>query len=278
MKRTQQTLSEILTSLQPLQVDWQDDVALRVIEYLKTIPQKKKYGRPDIKRILNHNFDDALLIFRLFLGLSKDQFIPMLNSELGGGASGIKRYQQDQDAFIQALVSLEVPRAMAACINRVPHWSDVLVERLRSGRGSAISGMKRGRNVEDFVEAIVKRIFKAYDIRCDFSGISGKKAKCDFAIPGRDLPKIIIESKGYAATGSKMTDIIGDLEKIMIAKRHDTTLLFFTDGLSWNQRQSDLAKIIKFQNEGYIERIYTLKMAEQFEEDLRSLKAEFGLE
>lgn len=278
MKRTQQTLSEILSSLQPLQVDWQDDVALRVIEYLKTIPPKEKYGRPDIKRILNHNFDDALLIFRLFLGLSKDQFIPMLNSELGGGGSGIKRYQQDQDAYIQALVSLEVPQAMAAYINRVPHWSDILIERLRSGRGSAISGMKRGRTVEDFVETIVKKIFTAYGVRCDFSGISGKKAKCDFAIPGRDLPKIIIESKGYAATGSKMTDIIGDLEKIMIAKRHDTTLLFFTDGLSWNQRQSDLAKIIKFQNEGYIERIYTLKMAEQFEEDLRSLKGELGLD
>jgi uncharacterized protein YihD (DUF1040 family) len=278
MKRTQQTLSEILSSLQPLQVDWQDDVALRVIDYLQTIPSKKKYTRPDIKRILNHNFDDALLIFRLFLGLSKDQFVPMLKSALGGGGCGIKRYQQDQDAYIQALISLEVPQAMAACINRAPHWSDILVERLRSGRGSAISGMKRGRNVEDFVEAIVKKIFKTYDIRCDFSGISGKKAKCDFAIPGRDLPKIIIESKGYAATGSKMTDIIGDLEKIMIAKRHDTKLLFFTDGLSWNQRQSDLAKIIKFQNEGYIERIYTLKMAEQFEEDLRSLKVEFGLE
>ena len=46
---------------------------------------------------------------------------------------------------------------------------------------------------------------------CDFSGIS-EKAKCDFAIPGRELSKVIIES-GYTATGSKMTDIIGDLEK-----------------------------------------------------------------
>ena len=277
MKRTQQTLAEILESLQPLQVDWQDDVAIRVIAYLKNIPQKKKYGPADIKRILENNFDDALLIFRLFLGLSKDQFTPMLSSALGGGSCGIKRFHDHPDDFVRALVALGVPQAMVACINRVPHWSDILEERLRSGRGSAISGMKRGRNLENFVEEIVKRIFKTYDVRCDFTGISGTKAKCDFSIPGRELPKIIVESKGYAATGSKMTDVIGDIEKIMRAKRHDTKLLFFTDGLSWNQRQSDLAKIIKFQNEGYIEHIYTLKMADQFEEDLKSLKLEFGL-
>ena len=36
--------------------------------------------------------------------------------------------------------------------------------------------------------------------------------------------------KGYAATGSKMSDIIGDLDAIIGAKRHDTALLFVTDG------------------------------------------------
>ena len=277
MKRAQQTLDEILGALQPLRVDWQDDVAIRVITTLKAIPAKEKYGPADIQGILENNFEDALLIFRLFLGLSKDQFTPLLQDALGPGGSGIKRFQKEAGAFIQALVSLGIQEAMTGCINRETHWSDILVERLRSGRGSAISGMKRGRNLENFVEEIVQKIFKTYDVRCDFTGISGKKAKCDFAIPGRALPKIIIESKGYAATGSKMSDIIGDIEKIMRAKRHDTKLLIFTDGISWNQRQSDLTKIVQLQNEGYVERIYTLKMAKQFEKDLKRLKLELGL-
>jgi hypothetical protein len=37
-----------------------------------------------------------------------------------------------------------------------------------------------------------------------------------------------------------MTDIIGDLDAITDAKRHDSTLLFVTDGMTWKARQSDL--------------------------------------
>jgi len=71
--------------------------------------------------------------------------------------------------------------------------------------------------------------------------------------------------------------VIGHLEKIIKAKRHDTVLLFFTDGITWNQRPSDLAKVTKLQNEGFIARMYTIAMADQFEQDLRILKNEFAL-
>lgn len=74
-----------------------------------------------------------------------------------------------------------------------------------------------------------------------------------------------------------MTDVIGDIEKIIAAKRVDTAFLFFTDGLTWNQRKSDLKKIVEYQNTGDITRIYTYAMAEQFEVDLRILKTECGL-
>jgi DpnII restriction endonuclease len=113
-------------------------------------------------------------------------------------------------------------------------------------------------------------------MRCTFVG-PRDKAKCDFAIPSKSAPRIVIESKGYGATGSKMSDIIGDIEQIVRAKRSDTALLFFTDGLTWKQRKSDLRKIVEFQNSGDIRRIYTYAMADQFETDLRQLKSEYGL-
>lgn len=47
---------------------------------------------------------------------------------------------------------------MTTAINQPLHWTDVLVERLKSGRGSAIKGQQRGRGMEDFVEARIKRI------------------------------------------------------------------------------------------------------------------------
>jgi hypothetical protein len=74
-----------------------------------------------------------------------------------------------------------------------------------------------------------------------------------------------------------MTDVIGDIEKIVAAKRPDTAFLFFTDGLTWKQRKSDLRKIVEFQNSGDITRIYTFAMVAQFETDLRQLKAEYNL-
>jgi len=198
---------------------------------------------------------------------------------LGSGGIGVKRYQADRGAFTKAFEELGLFEAMATTINYKPVWSDILVERLRSGRGSAIQGQKRGRGLEDFAEAIVKEVFGAdYETRCTFGGADGKRAKCDFAIPDRNRPRIIVEVKGYGATGSKMTDIIGDLDAIIDAKRHDTALLFLTDGVTWKARVADLRKIVTRQNEGKITRIYTTKMAAQLKKDLETLKAELRIE
>jgi len=278
MKVVAQTLDDILEALSPLKVEWQDETARRVIARLEKFPRKEVYSADDIERTLDVDFEDGLLICRLFLALSKDDFTAALKGVLGGAGSGITRYKANKAEFVDGLVHLGLLKAMALNADRKPKWSDVLVERLRSGRGSAISGQKRGRGVEDFAEAIVKAAFgKNYDKRCTFTGARGKTAKCDFAVPSKANPQIVIEAKGYGATGSKMTDVIGDIEKIIEAKRADTAFLFFTDGLTWNQRKSDLRKIVGYQNAGDIARIYTSAMGDQFKADLDQLKSEYGL-
>jgi hypothetical protein len=272
-----QKLTDIVDSLQPLTVDWKDDTANRVILRLRKFPIKKAYTTEDVRALLDESFDDAILIFRLFLGLSKDQFVSILRGIRDEKGIGVKSYRAGPESFIDDLLSTGLLEAMAEEANRKPHWSNTLVERLRSGRGSAISGQRRGRGVEDFAETIVRKVFGAkFDLRCTFAG-PRDKAKYDFAIPSKSAPRIVIESKGYGATGSKMSDIIGDIEQIVRAKRSDTALLFFTDGLTWKQRKSDLRKIVEFQNAGDIRRIYTYAMADQFETDLRQLKTEYGL-
>lgn len=278
MKVIAQSLDDILGALQPLKVEWQDDTARSVIQQLKKFPRKQVYTCKDVEGVLDDHFDEGLLIARLFLGLSKDVFAAALHSALGEGGAGIKRYQSSRKEFVEALVTLGLLDAMAVHANRRPQWTDILVERLRSGRGSAISGQKRGRSVEDFAENVVKSIFgERYGKRCTFVGARGKKAKCDFAVPSKSNPQIVIEAKGYGATGSKMTDVIGDIEKIIEAKRKDTAFLFFTDGMTWNQRRNDLRKIVDYQNAGDITRIYTSSMREQFKADLEQLKREYGL-
>lgn len=278
MQRVTQTLLEILTSLQPLTVDWKDPIALRVIDKLKALPKRSAYTLDDIGQYLDDDFDDGLLICRLFLGLSKDQFTSSLAEALDARGSGKARFRHDREGFLKGIGALGVLDAMSAEINREVHWSDTLVERLRSGRGSAISGQRRGRGLEDFAEEQVKNVFgTSYAARANFKGVRGLIAKCDIAIPSMDDPRIVIESKAYGATGSKMTDVIGDIEKIIAAKRADTAFLFVTDGLSWRQRQSDLRKIVGYQNNGDITRIYTLALADLFVADLKLLKQEMGI-
>ncbi len=276
MKRVSQDLEDVVANLSPLNVDWLDDIASNVITKLAALPKRVAYDREDIRSLLNDDFTEGVLCARLFLGLSKDTMEAELRRLLPAGGSGIKRFRAEPEAFLDALEALDLSSAMTAAVNTTPIWSDVLIERLRSGRGSAISGQRRGRGLEDFTEAFVRDVFgTAYETRCTFIGAGGKTAKCDFAIPNKDQPLIVIESKGYGATGSKMSDIIGDLDAIIEAKRHDTALLFVTDGITWNARRSDLRKIVDRQNKGEISRIYTSKMGEQLRADLMTLKQSF---
>lgn len=277
MQVRRQTLDELLSSLSDLAVDWRDPVAHRVIDRLNQLPMKLEYSRADVGALLDEHFDDGILLCRLFLGLSKDAFTAALRLQLGAAGSGVTFYKANRELFLDALDRLLVREAMAAEVNRVAKWSDVLVERLRSGRGSAISGQKRGRGTEEFVEEIVRRIFTTYAVRCNFIGQDGRFAKCDIAIPSAADARILIESKAYGATGSKMTDVIGDIEKITKAKTPNMDFLLVTDGMTWAQRQSDLKKIVQFQNLGYITRVYTHSMADQFEQDLRQLKHRHSL-
>jgi len=273
-----QKLEDILSGLRHLEVDWKDETAIRVIAQLRNMPVKAAYSIEDVEVLLDANFDEGILICRLFMGLSKDQFTASLHAARGSAGIGVKAYRADSAGFLSDLVRIGLLDDMANEANRQAHWSDVLVERLRSGRGSAIAGQRRGRGVEDFAEEIIKTVFgDNYEARCTFLGPRGTTAKCDFAIPSKTAARILIESKGYAATGSKMTDILGDIHTIISAKRADTALLFFTDGLTWRERQSDMRKLVDLQNKGEIMRIYTYAMADQFEKDLRQLKSEGGL-
>lgn len=273
MQSKDQTVEEVVSNLSPLTVEWMDEKAADAIAALTEITPKSSYDKADIADLLDESFERGLLCARLFLGLSDDTMSGELRRLLGTGGIGVTRYKKDRARFLDVLDDLGVPQAMTVTINRKPVWSDILIERLRSGRGSAISGQKRGRGLEDFAEAMVRDVFGSnYETRCTFTGADGKSAKCDVAVPDRARPRIVIEVKGYGATGSKMSDIIGDLDAIIDAMRRDTYLLFVTDGMTWKDRLSDLKKIVDRQNQGKIARIYTTSMRNEFREDLESLK------
>ena len=90
MKAIAQNLDDTLDSLRPLAVEWKDDTASRVIDRLKTLSVKKAYTTEDVKALLDADFDDGILICRLFLGISKDQFVSVLRDIRGDAGIGVK--------------------------------------------------------------------------------------------------------------------------------------------------------------------------------------------
>jgi len=281
MRRVRQTFEKIIESLMPVEASWLDGHAEEVITVLKTIPQKKSITSEDVQTILDHDFKVGYTVVRLFLDMPKDEFEPKLRDLLQSDCGHqVTRYRKDKASYIAALNAMGLQSKMATAINQPLQWSDVLVERLKGGRGSAIKGQQRGRRMEDFVEKILEEVFDKNQIvaRWRFTGASGLSTEnAAFAIPDATDPHILIEVKAYGATGSKQTDVLGDISRIVDEKRNDTVFFLVTDGITWKERTNDLKKLIVLQNQGKIQKIYTKAMAEELRSDLLSLKRTYGI-
>lgn len=278
MKKITQTTPELLNELSVLETDWKDDFSRKVLAFLNKF-EAVDQDPWSLVRLLDEDFETASTILRLFLELSRDEYNTVLRSLFSDSRSaGKSGFKSNPLGYVETLSTLLLPDTIKNTIHRTYTWEDILTERLKGGRGSAIKGQKRGRELEDYVESIVGSVFSEYEARCSFTGMDGiSTEKADFAIPCREKPEILIEVKGYGATGSKQTDVIGDINRIIQEKRHDTVLLIFTDGVTWKSRESDFRKLVDFQNSGYIYRIYTKKLSQDFKQDLLLLKEEKGL-
>ena len=278
MKRYHQTLEELVAGLSAVETSWMDSHSAAVIRLISELPDKRTYDREDVGALLDADFAAGLTAIRLALGISKDEFTLALREVLG--TAGATRFAKERDAFLAGLEQLGVADSLTRLASTPVDWRDILTERLKYGRGSAIKGQKRGRALENFTEGIVRKVFSdvGYDPRCRFVGarrLSTEKA--DFAIPSKEDPAILIECKAYGATGSKQTDILGDVERIVAEKRTDTHLLLIVDGLSWTLRKNDLRRLVEWQNEGKIARLYTQSMSSELEADLQQLRKDHSL-
>ncbi len=279
MKRVVQNVDELLSSLSHLETTWKDEFAVQVIEFLDRIPVDDDIDHPKLIGLLDIDYDSCMTVFRLFLEMSKDEFTSRFKEVIDGsfryGKSG---YQKNKELFVSKLDHFLLRERIVKTVNQTYTWKNIIEERLKAGRGSAIKGQRRGRELENFFEEIVKNVFEEYDTRCSFYGINGDTTeKADFAIPSKENPNIVIEVKGYGATGSKQTDVIGDMTRIIQEKRSDTVFLLFTDGITWKERVSDFRKLVSFQNRGDIYKIYTKSMQNELFDDLTQLKVEQDL-
>ncbi len=274
MKRHRQSLSGIQKLLGEVPGVWEDAVSEKALAAMSTIREKAQYSPQDLLEWLQLDFPTHMLLFQLILDISKDEW----RQQLRKAQADTRLFRDDPIRYVTILDrELGVTRELSALVNRKWTWADILRQRLKSGRGSAIKGQTRGRFLENFAEKLIKEIRAPYETRCTFTGRDGVRAKADFALPNKEQPQLVIECKGYGSTGSKQTDIMGDILKVIAAKRGDTVFLLITDGLSWLDRLSDLRKLLNLQGEGHIYRIYTQAMRDDLRADLHQLKRELAL-
>ena len=279
MKFEQVTLESILNSLCELPADGMDETAHALLDQVRDSVRALRALR---HKPTNEDFEAALArnpmfldVCRLLLGKGQEPAAHILCDQLGGKRRtwSYLRSLASQDPALMArvLVGIGLPDVVEEQIHRKWQLEDVLIERYMMSRGRAMAGQKRGRALEDDVEKVLKQIGVPFESRVTFVGQKGISAKCDFAVPDRNDAKIVIESKGFEATGSKLTDFLGDVLKIGQAKRYHMYVFVVTDGRGWHNRQSDLKRLVQYQNDGLIDMIYTRCTLSQLATDVKQI-------
>lgn len=273
------TLEELIGQLKRIPAKWMDDDSKRVLGSITKVVERMDGLPLDQSLIKTILIEDpySLDVFRLFLDISQDIFANEMSArDIKGDFTSIRnKCQNDPEKVAQALVELGLCDAID--MHRSHRWTleDILWDRYGHMRGRAMTAKKRGAILEDAVEGILNELKDEMGITFDrggnFISSSGKQAKADFVIPSREVPHIIIEAKGYEATGSKLTDVLGDILKVMRAKDKESHYLFVTDGIGWYRRLSDLKKIVEHHQHGNIDMIYTMSTLPDLKEDIREI-------
>src|SRR6476661_3237109 len=131
MQRYRQTFEEIIAKLSPIATGWQDEFAGSVIQVLGSLPARDSYSRADLRTVLESNFEAGMMLIRLFLDLSQDEFRGALKAIQGKAGVGVKSFRSDPDAFLAALEKLGALEKITATVQTPLTWRDLLIERLK---------------------------------------------------------------------------------------------------------------------------------------------------
>lgn len=161
------------------------------------------------------------------------------------------------------------------------HW-DVVEARYLTGKGSALRGQASGDWLEDKIGTLLENLglregeqFVHVDGRATVTvgdtTFDFEKGP-DFVIPGLDDARVIIEAKAYvSSTGSKQTDVLGDVSKLEPIVNRGASLFMVVDGPMWRRRVSDLEALFAKRDAGVVAGIYQVETLEQLRMELKTL-------
>jgi hypothetical protein len=215
-----------------------------------------------------HPFIDGSLPYDKILDLIADDSKGEYAKSISQGLHSDENIQEEIEIFLDDQVE----------------YFDIVANRYMQKAGKAIKSRYTGNYLEDIVEDILSKHGlernKDYyqDQRAKFKTngtVSETDKGPDFVLPSLENPDVIIEAKGYSSTGSKQSDVAGDMrEKIVghIPEEHrdDVEVILVTDGGSWRLREPDLKTLVELHNNGVIDGLYQISTLEELEKHITS--------
>lgn len=238
------------------------------LKYLRDVTNNyENVTENTISIFISNKSIDGFWIIRYILGLSKDSFqaeIFILHGNMPKtyDAQLVKvRNEIEYASEVVNLLNVNFDLLNTILMLKTPPTWEYLFYRLAvAGEGSALKGQHTGSFLENKIERELLKLKIPFETHkppiINQEGIQEIINKAvDFVIPTAVDPKIIIEAKMYKSSGgSKMSDALGDLDKILIVtnkqkRENRPKIIFVLDGRIWLYRLNDLAKFhLKLQN------------------------------
>lgn len=246
-----------------------DSIMRKEIErYVRELKKIEVMTRESLARFIEQ-YPHSFPILAMCSGLGQEQLKNQLRLRMGT-TGWVHLARKNADELIKVFDDeFNLVKQVQKELSKKWTFSDVLLERHLWSRRHGAKSVGRGRNVEDEVEKVVISLGLKYEMRTRFIGRAGETAPCDLAIPKGDADALIVVAmKGFNSTGSKLTDAVGEIEKMASVRFPRQFLFVVIDGIGWLSRQADLRKIHTLWERKEIDGLYSLKHLDQFKKDI----------
>jgi hypothetical protein len=220
---------------------------------------------------------DSARVLATVVGLSQERFKGWLTSRFG--TAGWKKLGKARANELVAAMNddYDLLNLLIEHSTREWTWADVLARGMAPTHRAG-SAVRQGRDLEDQVEDVIKKVGLSFSARTSFQGRSDEVAPSDFAVPtGGRATEIAVAVKGFDSTGSKLTDARREIEEMAKIRTPRQYIFVIVDGQGWIRRQTDLRRIHDLWVGREIDGLFNQGSLGDFESSLRDAAKRLGL-
>ena len=217
-------------------------------------------GEVEISLLLTQS-PKFLEVFRLLLNAHREHLASTVCGQLGESNVSwenlVELAVRKPVDIALAFVRLHLPEAIDAQIDRDWSLADILAERAKALRAHVVEDATAVLPIDEAIERSLKSIEVPFKANVYFKGRRRKTAPCDFAIPAIDHPKVVIATAAFREVSDEWEEYLARLDRINKARDFHTYLFVVVDGVQWMAQEPKLKRLIKLQNDGDIDLLYT---------------------